>query len=106
MITDEAPADRRDVILRLGRFTGRVESKTHPAAGLDSLHHSAVSDTKIDGGGLTVRVEYSGDEAFVLVRDEEAPSDRRNTILNLNRNTGAVDWNSGRTLKAADKWRD
>ncbi|MGW4369306.1 hypothetical protein ACWEKT_27045 [Nocardia takedensis] len=105
MITDEEPIAQQALIWRLSRFTGRVESKLQLPAGLDDLHHSAGSDTKIGGGGLTVRVEYSGSEVLLLVNDEEAPADRRNTILNLNRNTWAIDWKSGRTLKAADKWR-
>lgn len=105
MITDEGSAARDDVILRLSRFSGRVETTTQHDDGLDCLSHSVVLDTKIDGGGLVVRVEYSRDEAFILVIDEEAPSDRHNTIVSLDRNTGAVDWNSGRTWIAADKWR-
>ncbi|MEU4319646.1 hypothetical protein AB0F85_07220 [Nocardia fluminea] len=104
-ITDEEPAARGNVILRLSRFTGRVETTTQHDDELDDLTHSVVSDTKIDGGGLVVRVEYSRDKAFILVIDEEAPSDRHNTIVSLDRNTGAVDWNSGRTWVAADKWR-
>lgn len=69
-------------------------------------------DKGVGAGEPVVHLGQDGVEAVVDVGEEfgvtaaggGAAFVRRNTILNIDRNSGAVEWNSGPMQKDADRW--
>ncbi len=54
--------------------------------GWNSLHHNESGTTKLEGDGVTVRVEYNREELILLVRDVHADPGNKHVVIRLARN--------------------